>query len=72
MNTQNDTQISSGRGGTEELRKRGTSRLWYRQTDEEPIDPVIPATYLARSTSRLSPEVVDRHEAQQELLKLFV
>lgn len=57
--------------GTEELRKRGTSRLWYRQVEEEPLDPEIPATYVARSTSLLSPEVVNRHEAQEALLQQF-
>ena len=67
---QTELQFSPVRG-TEELRKRGTSRLWYRQSDDERLDPEIPATYVARSTSLLAPEVVDRHEAQVALLQQF-
>jgi hypothetical protein len=64
-------QPSAQLRGTEELRKRGTSRLWYRQTEEEPVDPVIPATYRARSTSLLSPDVVTRYEEAEALVQLF-
>jgi hypothetical protein len=70
LEAQNDYQFSQARG-TEELRKRGTSRLWYRQDESEPMDPEIPAMYVARSTSLLSPDVVNRHEAQEALIQQF-
>ncbi|MDQ2683992.1 MAG: hypothetical protein M3Y37_10745 [Chloroflexota bacterium] len=52
----NDPGFTINMVASAELRKRGSSRLWYRQTDEEPqVD--VPPSYVSRSTSLLAPEV---------------
>ncbi len=56
MDTTTDSTFTINAVATAELRKRGTSRLWYRETDDE-FEFDVPATYVARATSLLAPEV---------------
>lgn len=56
MDTNSDATFTINAMATAQLRKRGTSRLWYRQPDDE-FEPDIPATYVARATSLLAPDI---------------
>ena len=55
--------------GTDRLRNRGASRLWYRQSDAIEISegPDLPELYRLRSTSLLSPDVIGSKRVECEI-----
>ena len=62
-----DAEIELPPVGTDGLRNRLSTRLWYRRTDEAEPEWDIPANHRARTTGLLAPGALEKQSAPDSL-----
>lgn len=62
-----DAEIELTPVGTDGLRNRFSTRLWYRRADEVEPEWDVPANHVARTTGLLAPGVLEKQSAPDSL-----